>query len=108
MNKNFIFANKELIGAQLLEFIKGEGYTKASFSRMIDIKKDTLNELLSGKSISNEEYIKTLNKILNSINIELRDILAYKNINTNKISFEKISSNEEILENILDLYEIYC
>lgn len=33
-----IFSNRKFIGKQLTEFIKGEGYTKISFGKKINIK----------------------------------------------------------------------
>lgn len=102
-----IFKNREYIGNKLLEFIKGEGYTKSSFAKMLNIKKETLNKILDGSMSDKNSYLKTLNKILEGIEVELEVILEYKNNYVEKTIPKNLSSNEEVLEGILDLYEIY-
>lgn len=102
-----IFENREYVGNKLLEFIRGEGYTKSSFAKMLNIKKETLNKILNGSISDKNSYLQTLNKILKGIEVELEVILEYKNNYVEKTIPKNLSLNEEILEGILDLYEIY-
>ena len=103
-----IFENRKYVGNKLLEFIKGEGYTKSSFAKMLNIKKETLNKILDGSMSDKNSYLKTLNKILKDIEVEFGVILEYKNNYTEKSIPKNLSPSEEVLEGILDLYEIYC
>lgn len=103
-----IFENRKYVGNKLLEFIKGEGYTKSSFAKMLNIKKETLNKILDGSMSDKNSYLKTLNKILKYIEVEFGVILEYKNNYTEKSIPKNLSPSEEVLEGILDLYEIYC
>ena len=120
MKKNEIFTQRERLGGQILQFIKGEGYTKSSFAKMIGLSRPTLNQIIEGKTPNETTFNTQINKILNSIGMQIEDLMNYKNNNTetmNTVYSDNLPKNHsmsksavdtlDILDNILDLYEIY-
>lgn len=123
MIKKKIFTQRGEIGRKILQFIKGEGYTKSSFAKMIDVSRPTLNQIIEGKTPSETTFNTQINKILNAIGMDLDDLINYENKNNNntdimKVAYSNNSPNDHsmsksavdtlnILDNVLDLYEIY-
>lgn len=122
MMKKKIFMNRVEIGKQILQFIKGEGYTKSSFAKMINISRPTLNKIIEGNIPSETTFDTQINKILNTVGMELEELMNYENkINKTDIMKVAYSNNSpknhtmsksaidtlDILDNVLDLYEIY-
>lgn len=122
MMKNEIFKQRGEFGKQILQFIRGEGYTKSSFAKMINVSRPTLNQIIEGKTPSETTFNTQVTKILNAIGMELDDLMNYKNQNNDteimKIAYSNNSPEShsmsksavntlKILDNILDLYEIY-
>jgi transcriptional regulator with XRE-family HTH domain len=121
-NKELIYINKSIIGVNILELIKKEGYTKASFSKRTGISRPTLNKILDGDIPSSTTLETHIAKILDVLNIDMNNLLNYKPINKldesldvayydnapqdNKRSESAIESLN-LLDNILDLCEIY-
>ena len=71
MNKERLFLKRGDIGKQILQFIKGEGYTKSSFAKMIDLSRPTLNKIIEGDIPSETTFETHINKILQSLNLTL-------------------------------------
>ena len=122
MMKKKIFTQRGEIGKQVLQFIKGEGYTKSSFAKMIDVSRPTLNQIIEGKTPSETTFNTQINKILNAIGMNLDELMNYENKNNNtdimKVAYSNNSPKDHsmsksavdtlnILNNVLDLYEIY-
>ena len=49
MNMEMLFENRKLIGENILNIIRDNGYTKSSFSRLTNISRPTLNKLIKGE-----------------------------------------------------------
>lgn len=96
--------DRKKFGIQVLEIIKGEGYTKSSFARKLNITMDLLNKIINNDS-NDEEFIKCVNIILRELGVNIEYIMSYENRNNH--IHEKYPKEYEILYNILDLYEIY-
>lgn len=122
MMKKKIFTQRGQIGKQILQFIKGEGYTKSSFAKMIGVSRPTLNQIIEGKTPSETTFNTQINKILNAVGMDLDDLMNYENKNNNidimKVAYSNNSPKDHsmsksavdtlnILDNVLDLYEIY-
>ena len=121
MNKERMFLKRGDIGRQILQFIKGEGYTKSSFAKMIDLSRPTLNKIIEGDIPSETTFETHINKILQSLSITLEDLINYKNpyeVDTIKVAYSNNSPKDyvrsknaintlDILDSVLDLYEIY-
>lgn len=107
-----LFYNRKAIGKNLLEIMKLKGHTKISFSKLTDISRQTLNNLFKGE-INDKTIFKTcINKIIETENITLADIINYnenkeiQNINDYKFD-PKDKEMLDILHCILHLYELY-
>ena len=117
------YNDKIRIGKGILNYIKENGYTKKSFSKLVDISRPTLNTIIDG-NIKSETTFKThINKILKALDIDINRLLecdqqietkserllvAYSN---NSPKDYKLNDNEktmfELVENLIDLFEIY-
>lgn len=121
MNKEIMFLKRGDIGRQILQFIKGEGYTKSSFAKMIDLSRPTLNKIIEGDIPSETTFETHINKILQSLSITLDELINYKNpyeVDTITVAYSNNSPKDyvrsvsaintlDILDSVLDLYEIY-
>lgn len=107
-----LFYNRKAIGKKLLEIMKLKGYTKISFSKLTDISRQTLNNLFKGE-INDKTIFKTcINKIIETENITLADIINYnENKEIQSINDYKFNPKDkemlDILHRILHLYELY-
>jgi len=72
-----LFENRKLIGKNILNIIKDNGYTKSSFSRITDISRPTLNELIKGEVNSLTTFKTHIKKILESQNMNEEQLLNY-------------------------------
>ncbi|MBE6064985.1 helix-turn-helix domain-containing protein [Clostridium cochlearium] len=77
MNIELLFENRKLIGENILNIIKDNGYTKSSFSRITDISRPTLNELIKGEVNSLATFKTHIQKILESQNMNEEQLLNY-------------------------------
>lgn len=77
-NNELIFSNRKIIGENILMLIKDGGYTKSSFSKLVDISRPTLNSLIAGQ-IDNVTTLRThIEKILNNQGINnINDLINY-------------------------------
>jgi predicted transcriptional regulator len=72
-----IFQNRKRIGENILNLIKDTGYTKASFSRLTDISRPTLDKVISGEIDSATTLTTHLDKILKSQGISIDNLINY-------------------------------
>ncbi|WP_094545512.1 helix-turn-helix domain-containing protein [Petroclostridium xylanilyticum] len=77
MSIELLFENRKLIGENILNIIKDNGYTKSSFSRITDISRPTLNELIKGEVNSLATFKTHIQKILESQNMNEEQLLNY-------------------------------
>ncbi|MFS8540733.1 MAG: helix-turn-helix transcriptional regulator [Tissierellales bacterium] len=122
MNIKLLFDNRELVGKNILNIIRDNGYTKSSFSKLTGISRPTLNKLIEGEITSFATFKTHIQKILESQEISEEYLLRY--IPKNKLKDDLIIAMSEnapdhyskgfnvqeilgILEDIIHMYEIY-
>jgi hypothetical protein len=66
MSMELLFENRKLIGKNILNIIKDNGYTKSSFSRLTNISRPTLDKLIKGEVDSLATFKTHIQKILDS------------------------------------------
>lgn len=115
-----LFQKRELVGNNLLDILRKQGYTKVSFSKAADISRPTLNNIIDGKINSVTIFEKHICKILKVLNIN-KDDLVKKVQPKDEACHALYSCNEpvdylptklevemkSILEDLLNLCEIY-
>lgn len=77
MSIELLFENRKLIGENILNIIKDNGYTKSSFSRLTDISRPTLDKLIKGEIDSLATFKTHIQKILESQNMNEEQLLNY-------------------------------
>lgn len=66
-----LFSLKKSIGENLLHYIRLNGYTKTSFSKLTGISRPTLNQILNGDSPSPNIYEEQMKKITDALGLPL-------------------------------------
>lgn len=115
-----LFDNRRSIGPKLLEIMKSKGHTKVSFSRLTGINISPLNSLFSGDIASKATYTTNINKIMETVNVTLEEIVncdenkatqsvaAFLDDDLNQHSISpKAKEMFSVLDNILNLCELY-
>lgn len=115
-----LFQKREVVGNNLLEILREQGYTKVSFAKAADISRPTLNSIIDGKINSVTTFEKHICKILNVLDIDKDDLV--KDIQQkDELCYALYSCNEpvnyfhtnaeiemkSIIEDLLNLCEIY-
>jgi predicted transcriptional regulator len=77
MSIELLFENRKLIGENILNIIKDNGYTKSSFSRITNISRPTLDKLIKGEVDSLATFKTHIQKILGSQNMNEEQLLNY-------------------------------
>lgn len=122
MNIEYLFEYRKIIGENILNIIKDNGYTKYSFSRLTNISRPTLDKLIKGE-VDNLTTFKThIEKILESQNMNEEQLMGYISKSNMKKEYdlalsdnapEKHSRNSkaqemfDTLEDIVHLYGLY-
>lgn len=115
-----LFDNRRSIGPKLLEIMKSKGHTKVSFSRITGINRLILNSLFSGEIASKATYTTNINKIMETVNVTLEEIVncSEKKITKSAAAFLDDAQNQhnispeakemfDVLDEILHLCELY-
>lgn len=116
-----IYDNRYKIGSNLLQFIKDNGYTKSSISKLAGISRPTTDKLIKGEIDNNTNLKKHVDKIITTFNIKLEELIEYRHLepeNSHKIvasnnapeEYELSGKAKKIfcfLDDIIDLYEVY-
>ncbi len=117
-----LFENRKLIGENILNIIKDNGYTKSSFARLTKISRPTLDKLIKGEVDSLATFKTHVQKILESQNIDEKQLMNYiPRYNTKKELVFALSDNAPdnhalnsnaqemfgILDDIVHMYELY-
>jgi predicted XRE-type DNA-binding protein len=119
--KAFIYENRYKIGVNLLSFIKDNGYTKSSISKLTGISRPTIDKLIKGEVDNNTTLKSHIDKIVLTFNITIEQLIKYEHIESrnNEIMVASNNAPEEhevsdkgkrmftFLEDIVDLCEIY-
>jgi transcriptional regulator with XRE-family HTH domain len=58
-----LFNHRDAIGKNILTYLRLKGYSKSSFSKLADISRPTLNQILSGDSPSPKTFEDQINRI---------------------------------------------
>lgn len=122
MTMELLFENRKRVGENILNIIKDNGYTKSSFSRLINVSRPTLDKLIRGE-VDNLATFKThVQKILESQDMNEEELMNYvPRYNTKKELVFALSDNAPenhalnseardifgILEDIVHMYELY-
>ncbi|WP_139905795.1 helix-turn-helix domain-containing protein [Clostridium thermarum] len=77
MSIELLFENRKLIGENILNIIKDNGYTKSSFSRLTNISRPTLDKLIKGEVDSLATFKTHIQKILDSQDMDEEQLLNY-------------------------------
>lgn len=117
-----LFENRKLIGENILNIIKDNGYTKSSFSRLTTISRPTLDKLIKGEVDNLSTFRTHISKILKSQDMDAEQLLYYAPRHKEKRDFvfalsdnapddHTLTSNAQemfgILEDIVHMYELY-
>ena len=119
--KAFIYDNRYKIGENLLNFIKDNGYTKSSISKLTGVSRPTFDKLIKGEIDNNTTLKSHIDKIVMAFNITVEQLIKYEHIESrnNEIMVASNNAPEEheisekgkkmfaFLEDIVDLCEIY-
>ena len=119
--KAYIYDNRYKIGSNLLDFIKDNGYTKLSISKLTGISRPTIDKLIKGEIDNNTTLKSHIDKIVTTFNIDLEQLINYKHLeleNSDRMVASNNSPEEyevsdkakkmfDFLNDIVDLYEVY-
>jgi len=72
-----LFENRRLIGENILNIVKDNGYTKSSFSRLTNISRPTLDKLIKGEVDSLATFKTHVRKILETQGMVEEQLLNY-------------------------------
>ncbi|AWI07197.1 helix-turn-helix domain-containing protein [Clostridium drakei] len=119
--KAYIYDNRYKIGSNLLNFIKDNGYTKSSVSKLTGISRPTIDKLIKGEIDNNTTLKSHIDKIVTTFNIDLEQLINYNHLELENIDRMVASDNSpeeyevsdkakkmfDFLNDIVDLYEVY-
>ena len=122
MSMELLFGNRKLIGENILNIVKDNGYTKSSFSRLTNISRPTLDKLIKGEVDSLATFKTHVRKILETQGMVEEQLLNYvskynakkelvfalsDNASENHALNPKAQEMFDILEDIVHMCEIY-
>lgn len=70
-----IYNRRNLIGQNLLTYIRMKGYSKSSFAKLTEISRPTLNQIFSGESPNGTHYNEQIEKISRKLKLPLEYFL---------------------------------
>ncbi|WP_322902798.1 helix-turn-helix domain-containing protein [Paenibacillus campi] len=115
------FAQKDSIAQNLLNFIRVNGYSKLSFSKITGISRPTVDQILKAESPSPVIYNAQINKITAALNVSEDFFLTKPSLlttsSTSAYAFsdhaQHLNRSQEAkqllerLDNMLDIYSMY-
>lgn len=122
MSIELLFEKRTVVGENILNIIRDNGYTKSSFAKAIDITRPTLDRLLAGEIESLTKYRQYIEKIIQIQDMTEEKLLNYapklsdKNEPVLVRSYNAPNNHEikgpakemfSILDDILNICEIY-
>ncbi len=72
------FDFRELIAKNLLSFLSQRGYSKLSFSKLTDISRPTIDQILKGESPSPKQYNSQITKINEMLHLQTITSLFFR------------------------------
>lgn len=103
------FDHQDIIATNLRLFIREEGYSRLSFSKVTGVPRTAVDQLLSGTNNNVSEYNALIERIV--LRFSLPNDYFLKEIATPKPPVVKLSPEAQKLmdglENILDIYSMY-
>lgn len=122
MTMELLFESRKLVGQNILNILKDNGYTKSSFSRLTNISRPTLDKLIKGE-VDNLATFKThVQKILEIQDMDEEQMMNYipkyetkkelvfalsDNAPENHVPNLKTQKMFSILEDIVHMCELY-
>lgn len=119
-NINLLFQKRIKVGQNILNYIKDNGYTKSGFAKLVNISRPTLDKLINGQIESITTFTTHIQKIIDSQNIGMMELLEYESKYDN-VPVQAFSDNSPenyerqpvakemfmMLDDIISLYEMY-
>ncbi|SHH94876.1 hypothetical protein SAMN02745196_02007 [Clostridium collagenovorans DSM 3089] len=120
-NQEKLFESRNVVGKNVLSIIKDRGYTKSSFSKVIEVSRPTLDKIIKGDIDNKTTFITHMKKIIESNIIKYEELLNYKSLNNNcslvtmysdnaPSDYKRSTDTKElfmILDDLINLSEIY-
>lgn len=105
---------QHIIGKNINYFIELKGYTKSSLSRLTNIKKTDLDQLIKGEFSNPDFYSKQVNRLTKSLNLPddyflnkpIERLEKWQLSNTQSASPERSPLAQELLEDLDQLISI--
>ncbi len=122
MSMELLFEKRIIVGKNLFNIIRDNGYTKSSFAKVIDTTRPTLDRLLAGEIESLTKYRQYIEKITETQGMTEEQLLNYApryNTNNEPVFIHSFNApdNHEIngqakemfliLDDILNICEVY-
>lgn len=115
------FDFRQLIAKNLLSFLRQRGYSKLSFSKLTDISRPTIDQILKGESPSPKQYNSQITKINEMLHLPDDYFIVFRDepVTTSCYAYafsdhgqdaNKSPKTMELLnalDNILDVYSLY-
>lgn len=108
-----LFEMRKLAGAKLKDYIRSNGFSKASFCKKAEISQSTLDKILNGEIDSKSTFDKYFTKILTSLSIEPDVLMGFSSRTQNVDAVYsqnapiEVKKEYDLLQDILNLCDIY-
>jgi transcriptional regulator with XRE-family HTH domain len=114
MSLNF-FDHRETITKNLVTFLRQKGYSKLSLSKLSDITRPTIDQIIKGEGLNSEQYNKQIEKINKTFDLPVNYFITplisitptmYTYSDHVAVS-ERSSEAEKLLDGLNSILEIY-
>lgn len=114
----YFFDHRETIAKNLVTFIRKNGYSKLSLSKLSDVSRHTIDQIIKGGGLESEKYNKQIEKINKTFDLPDNYFITplisttpttYTCLN-DCVDSERDPQVKELLDgldNILDIYSLY-
>ncbi|OMD60660.1 hypothetical protein BSK62_25205 [Paenibacillus odorifer] len=114
MSLNF-FNHRETITKNLVTFLRQKGYSKLSLSKLSDISRPTIDQIIKGEGLNSEQYNKQIEKINKTFDLpvdyfikSLISITPTMYTNSDHVAdSERSPEVKELLDGLNSVLEIY-
>lgn len=98
--------NKKLLGKRIKELRKNTGYTQEELAELIDIETSSLSGIESGRHFPS---MPTIEKIANTLNVELRELFDFNHLqSTDKMKAAIVNNIDKLDEKALSvIYKLF-
>lgn len=106
------FDHRETIAKNLVTFIRKKGYSKLSLSKLSDISRPTIDQIIKGEGLESEQYNKTIEIINKTFDLPDNYFITPTTYTCSDdcVGSEREPQVKELLDglyNILDIYSLY-